>query len=154
METAFGVFLSNEFIISTVIRPTVDFICTDSFRLSWTSHIYANGYRIFALTGSPYLQPILSVSDTFVVLQRSAYPSLVYAVEPILSNGLAAARSVAMNIELQGVNCFYKTLNYNLLDYNQLNMQLELSVAPYADSVFFEGVSATGQLLQTYGAAK
>ena len=109
---------------------------------------------MYALTSDPYLQPVLTVTDTFVVMKRTAYPSLVYAVEPVLNNGLAAARSVALNIELQGVQCFYRTLNYNLLDLNQLNLLLELSAAGYADSVFFEKVTAGGQLLQTYGGAK
>jgi hypothetical protein len=154
METSFGVFLSKEFIISTVIRPQVDFVCTDSFRLSWNKHIYATVYKIYTLTNSPYLQPILTIADTFAVLQRSAYPSPIYAVQPVVSNELAAARSVALHIEFQGVHCFYKTLNYNLLDYNQLNLLLELSTAVYADSVFFEEVTSTGHLLQTYGGSK
>lgn len=154
METGSGVFLSSEFIISKLTRPVVDFNCADSLGLSWNKHSYANAYRIFALTDSPYLKPILTVTDTFVVLQRSAYPSLVYAVEPVLNNALPAARSVALDIQLQGVQCFYKTLNYNLLDDNKLNLVLEISAAIYADSVFFEEVSASGQLLQTYGSAK
>ncbi|HLL42845.1 MAG TPA: hypothetical protein VK369_06875, partial [Segetibacter sp.] len=154
METSFGVFLSNNFIITTVARPVVDFNCVDSFRISWSKHIYANAYRLFALTDSPYLKNILTVTDTFTVLPRSVYPSLVYAVEPVLINGHPAARSAAVNIELQGVQCFYKTLNYNLLDYNKLDLVLELSVATYVDSIFFEEVSAAGKLLQTYGSTK
>lgn len=154
METGSDFFLSSEFIISKITRPVVDFNCADSLGLSWNKHIYANAYRIFALTDSPYLEPILTVTDTFIVLQRSVYPSLVYAVEPVLNNALPAARSVALDIRFQGVQCFYKTLNYNLLDDNKLNLMLELSAAIYADSVFFEKVSASGQLLQTYGSAK
>ncbi|HEX8334961.1 MAG TPA: S8 family serine peptidase, partial [Segetibacter sp.] len=154
METSFGAFLSNNFLISEVIRPAVDFNCTDSFRLSWNKHAYADSYRIYSLTNHPNLEPVLTVTDTFAVLQRSVYPSLVYAVEPVLNSNLSASRSVALNIELQGVQCFYKTLNYNLLDFNKLNLLLELSVASYADSVYFEKVSSSGQLLQTYGGAK
>jgi hypothetical protein len=154
METPFGSFFSNRFIISKPTIPVVDFNCADSFRLSWNKHVYATGYRIFHLTDSPYLKPILTLTDTFVVLQKSIYPSRVYAVEPVLSNGLTAARSAAVDIQLQGVQCFYKTLNYNLLDYNKLNLLLELSVATYADSISFEKVSGTGQLLQTYGSIK
>jgi hypothetical protein len=154
METSFGVFVSNNIIISRVTRPEIDFNCVDSFRISWNKHIYANAYRVFMLTDSPYLKSILTITDTFTVLPRSVYPSLVYAVEPVLANRHPAARSAAVNIELQGVQCFYRTLNYNLLDYNKLNLVLELSIATYIDSVFFEEVSAAGQLLQTYGSAK
>jgi hypothetical protein len=35
-----------------------------------------------------------------------------------------------------------------------LNLLLELSIATYADSVYFDKVSSSGQLLQTYGGAK
>jgi hypothetical protein len=154
METTYGTFLSNNFIISKVIRPYVDFVCSDSFRLSWNKHVYASGYKIYSLIDSAFLKPIITVTDTFNVFKRSIYPSLVYAVEPILSNGLSAARSVALNIELQGVNCFYKTLNYSLLDGNKLNLILELSVAGYVDSIFFEKLTAFGQFEKSYGSVK
>jgi len=154
METSFGNFLSKDFIISKVLRPSVDFFCTDSFRLSWNKHVYADAYNIYTLTDSPYLKHILTVSDTFVVMKRSFYPELVYAVEPVLNNGLPAARSVALNIALQGVKCFYNTFYYSLLDKNTFELVLELGAAGYVDSVFFENVTAAGQLLQTYGGAK
>jgi hypothetical protein len=154
METTFGTFLSKNFIISKVVRPNVDFVCADSFRLSWNKHVYASGYKIYSLIDSAFLKPILTVTDTFNVFMRLTYPSKVYAVEPILSNNLPAARSVAINIELQGVNCFYKTLNYNLLDGNKLDLILELSIKGYVDSIFFEKLSPSGQFLKTYGSAK
>jgi hypothetical protein len=116
--------------------------------------VYANAYRIFALTDSAYLKPILMVSDTFRVLTRAQYPYLVYAVEPVLSNNIPAARSIASNIEMQGVYCFYKTLYYNQLDGNNLDLVLELSAPSFVDSVFFERVSSQGMLLQTYGGKK
>jgi hypothetical protein len=154
METSFGTFLSKNFIISKVIRPIVDFNCVDSFRLSWNKHIYANAYKIYTLIDSPYLKHILTVTDTFKVFRKADYPSLVYAVEPMLSNGLGATRSPAININLQGVKCFFKTLNYNLLDNNVVNLILELSIADYADSIYFEKISPAGQLQQIYGSAK
>lgn len=154
METAFGNFLSASFILSKVTRPVVDFVCADSFRLSWNKHVYANGYKIFALTDSPYLKNIGAVTDTFSVFNRSAYPHLVYAVEPVLSNNLPAIRSIAFDITLQGVQCFYRTLYYNVQDGNKLDLVLELSIASYADSVSFERVTAAGQLLQIFGTQK
>jgi Subtilase family len=154
METSFGSFLSKNFIVNKVTRVNVDYICTDSFQLSWDKHIYASGYKIFTLTDSAYLKPILTTADTFRVFKRAAYPSLVYAVEPVLSNNIPAARSIALNIEVQGVNCFYKALNYNLLDGNKLNLTLELSTTKNIDSIAFEKVTQQGQLLQTYGKLK
>ena len=154
IETPFGTFFSKDFIISPVTRLEVDFVCTDSFRLSWNKHVYANAYKLYTLIDSPYLKPVLNVTDTFVVLQRSAYPSQVYAIEPVLANAIPAARSVAININLQGVECFYRVLNYTLQDGNRLNLSLELSIASYVDSIYFENVSQSGQLIKTWGAAK
>jgi hypothetical protein len=154
METPFGNFLSNNFISSKITRPVVDFICADSFRLSWNKHVYANGYKIFALTDSPYLKQAATVTDSFYVFNKTAFPYLVYAVEPVLSNNLPAIRSLVFDITLQGVQCFYKTLYYNLLDGNKLNIILELSIASYTDSVYFERVTSSGQLLEIFGGQK
>lgn len=154
METGFGNFFSAEFVISKVIRPNIDFLCTDSVGLSWSRHIYASGYKIYALTDSPYLKHILTVTDTFAVLKRIVYPQLVYAVEPVLTNNIPASRSIAFDITQQGVNCFYRTFYYNLLDENQLDLVLELSSAPHVDSAWFEMVSSAGGLLRTVGSVK
>ena len=114
--------------------------------------MYANSYKIFALTDSPYLKHILTVNDTSSVMNRSDFPWLVYAVEPELTNNIPAARSIAFDITLQGVGCFYKTFYYNLLDQNKLDLVLELSAPGYTDSVYFEQVTETGQVLETVGA--
>lgn len=154
METSFGNFFSKEFVISKVTRPQLDFFCTDSFRLSWNKHVYANGYKIYTLIDSAYLKPILTVTDSFVVMNRNLYPSMVYAVEPVLGNNLPATRSLAMDIAFQGVKCFYKTFYYTLQDGNLLNLILELSAPSYVDSIYFERVTASGQLLKSYDGKK
>jgi hypothetical protein len=154
METSFGIFFSKSFVISPVNRPNVDFLCTDSFQLSWPKHVYANAYKIYALIDSAYLKPILTVTDTFKVLKRVTYPYLTYAVEPILSNGLPAARSVALDIQEQGVKCFYRTLYYEVQDENKINLILELSIASAVDSIYFEQISAQGNIQTVYGGTK
>ncbi len=100
METPFGNFLSPAIVLSKVTRPVLDFICADSFRLSWHPHVYASGYKIFTLADSAYLKPILTVTDTFAVFKRNLYPNLVYAVQPVLSNNITAIRSIAFDITL------------------------------------------------------
>ncbi|MFM6925814.1 MAG: S8 family serine peptidase [Ferruginibacter sp.] len=154
METSFGTFFSRNFMLSKVIDTKVDFLCADSFQLSWNKHLYATSYKIFALTDSPYLKHILTVSDTFKLFKRADYPYLVYAVEPVLSNNIPASRSIASNIQLQGVSCFYKTLYYNQLDGNNLDLILQLSAPVFVDSIFFERVTQQGILQQTYGGIK
>lgn len=154
METSFGNFFSKPFVISKVVNIQVDFLCSDSFRLSWNKHIYASSYKIFALTGNPYLEHIFSTTDSFHVFKKADYPYVVYAVEPVLGNNIAAARSIAIDIEEQAVSCFYKTFYYNQLDGNNVDLVLELSISGYVDSIAFERVSPQGQLLQTYNTIK
>jgi len=149
METSFGDFLSKEVVISKVTRLNIDFLCSDSVRLSWNKHIYAGSYKIYALTDSPYLKHVLTVSDTFTVLNRTQHPWLVYAAEPILTNNLPAARSVAVDISLQGVKCFYKDFYYALQDQNKLDLILELSAPEYVDSLYFEQVNSAGQPIRS-----
>lgn len=154
METLFGDFLSAPVVISKVSRPQVDFLCADSFQLSWRKHIYASAYNIYALADSTHLKKIRTVNDSFSIFQRAIFPYTVYAVEPILSNGLPAVRSLAFDINFQGVKCFYRALNYVLIDSNNINLLLELSTTSYVDSISFERITAQGGLLERYGQAK
>lgn len=154
MQTGFGTFFSGEFIISDITRPVADFVCTDSSRLSWRKYVYADSYKIFMFTDSPYLKNILMVSDTFVSIKHALYPGSIFAVQPVLSNGIEAARSRVTDLNSQGVGCFYKTYYYTLPDPNSIELVLELSATGYIDSVSFENISAGGHLLQTYGSQK
>lgn len=154
METSFGFYYSKEFIISPVLRPRLDFLCTDSFRISWPKHVYTNLYQVWVLTDSPYLKRFQIVSDTFIVINRAVTSNEIFAIEPLPSNGIPAARSRAMDINFQATNCFYRALNYSILDQNTINLTLELGVASYVDSIYFEKVSSAGQLLQVYGGSK
>lgn len=146
MSTAFGDFQSGDFIIGPLTKIKVDFNCTDSTRLSWDKHIYANGYRLFLLTDSPYLKPFLFVNDSFITIRPSQLSSRVFAVQPVLTNGIEPARSVAINIDAQGVNCFYKSFYYNLIDRNELELILDLSFPQAVDSIYFEEVTENGSL--------
>lgn len=154
METGFGFFYSKEFVIGPVTRPKLDFNCTDSIQLSWPKHVYASSYKIYALGTSPSLQVIDQTTDTFKVFNRGSFPYEVYAVEPILSNQIPASRSVAFNVNFQGVNCFYRTLNYNQLDNSSLNLVLEVGTSRYVDSIFFDVVTVNGVLIRQAGGTK
>ena len=154
METPFGNFFSREFMIHPVLRPQIDFLCADSLGLSWKKHLDAVGYGVYALTDSAYLKRLYTTTDTFTIIRRNQYPQRVFAVEPILSTGIPAARSIAFEVGLQGVQCFYRTFFYNLQDGNVLDLVLELSAPVYTDSIYYEWIGAGGQLLRVVGAEK
>jgi len=151
MQTSFGYFLSKQVVSAPVLRPQVDFLCSDSFGLSWNKHFDATGYKIYTLIDSAYLKPLMTITDTAYVFNRQQYPSMVYAVEPVLNSGLPAARSVAFDLSYQGVNCFFRSFYHTLLDDNKVNLSLELSSTYKTDSVYFEEVTAQGQPLVGLG---
>lgn len=154
METTFGHFLSKELVITKTVQPFPDFICEDSLRISWNKHIYAEAYKIFTLTDDPYLSPILTTSDSFIVINRLQYPFKVFAVEPVLSNGIPAARSIAFDIDFQGVQCFYQNLYHELQDDNIVKLNLNVSMPSYTDSIFFEQVDKQGALVKALSGQK
>jgi hypothetical protein len=154
MQTASGTYLSDEVLLAPVTHAYVDFVCSDSFRLSWNRHPYANTYQIYAMKGGAYMEEAATVTDTFIVVNRRASPYITYAVEPRMSNGLKTIRSRALNIEIQGTYCFYKTLNYELLTARSARLILEAGGSSYIDSIGFEKLNGSGQLIAAGSAMK
>lgn len=144
MQTSFGDFFSPSFLLHPITKVSVDFLCADSLGLSWSRNPFANSYNIFTHTDSAFLKKIATVSDTAVVLQRNLFSGNVFAIQPVLTSGIAAARSIAIDVDFEGVNCFYKTFNAFLIDGNRVNLALNLSITKYVDSIYFEKVSASG----------
>lgn len=149
METSFGSFQSNNFIIADKFRLNLDYNCTDSFRLSWKKYIFANNYRIYALKDSSHLELINTTIDTFKVFNKTQYPYYIYAVEPVLANNIPAAFSGSYDINLLQTKCYYTALNYNIVDINTLQLYLTLSFTGNVQRVQFEKVTSTGQLLNS-----
>jgi Subtilase family/Secretion system C-terminal sorting domain len=148
VEVPFGTFFTNNFILSKLTKIKVDYLCTDSFQLSWNKHVYANSYKLFALPDSAYLRPLtLVITDTFISLKKANYPYSFYAVQPILNNNLVAARSAALDINLQGVNCFYSSF-IGTGNSNFINLDFELSITKNIDSVVFEKVNSDGSIIK------
>ncbi len=147
-ETSFGNFFSSAFVLQKKTEMKVDYFCTDSFRLSWNKHVDANQYQVWALSkDSAYLQPFRQVNDTFLRVQRSTSSLLTYAVEAKRNDGLRAARSEAIQIENQGVKCFYTSFNGSI-NIDKAQLFLEMRFLESIDSVVFEKVNVNGNRLR------
>jgi hypothetical protein len=151
METAFGTFFTNEIAIANLTISNYLFNCADSIGIAWNKHPMANAYKIFALTDSAFLKHAYTTTDTFAVVKKSDYPSGIFAVEPMLANQLPAARSAAINVNFSGVKCYYQSFYYTLLNGNDARLIFKLSTIRNVDSIYFEQVEATGQLIQVAG---
>jgi len=131
--------LSNNLIIAPLTKLRVDYFCEDSLQLSWNEHVSAQSYQVFQLTDSAYLKSIAIINGTTIRLPNNRSPSTVFAVQPILSNGLYATRSYAIKPSEQGVACFYNTLLANDLA-NSIQLELSLSIPSLTDSIVFEKI--------------
>ncbi|MBL7829024.1 MAG: S8 family peptidase [Saprospiraceae bacterium] len=122
-----GPFLSDTFMISPEIQLKVAFNCADSIGLFWKSEGSNARYQLFGL-GEKYMEPLFVTKDTFLILQKSAYPQTRFAVSMIGSNaGALGVRSAAPDIRYQGVDCY---IRYFLADQTaERQVQLTLAVA-------------------------
>ncbi len=154
METTFGSFLSPAFMIENITVIKTDFVCTDSIRLSWPKYLSATSYNIYAYADSAFLKKIISTPDSFLVMQKNLFPYNVFAVQPVLSNGLIAPRSVALDIRFSGIKCFYENFTVEEKSNNNIDLEVHLSIRGYVDSVIFERTDKFGKLLGTISRLK
>lgn len=114
---------SDTVVISNPLTLTVGFNCSDSFQLRWQSMNGASRYRLFRL-GTRYMEPVLEVTDTSIVLQKQANPDLYYAVVPV-REGREGVRSFSINYTWQGLACYFKSFYADQLA-GTARVQLEL----------------------------
>ena len=148
MDGSFGSSFSKSFFIAPVTKLKVEFLCTDSMLLSWNKHIATSAYQLFALTDSAYLKPVAVISDTAVVIIRNSNSPQLYAVQPLPVNGLLATRSAIIDVNNQGVKCFYKTLLAENRT-NKIELILELSSFENIDSIVFEKLDNNSTVIKT-----
>ena len=101
-----SIFLSDSFTVSKVITLKVGFNCADSFLLYW-NRLPVSQYLLYGL-GQKYLQPFTTLSDTSIVLSKQQWPSLDYAVAPLL-HFKPGLRSFTTNYTIQGVGCYFNS---------------------------------------------
>jgi hypothetical protein len=144
MDTPFGSFLSGSFVIAPFTNIKTEYRCPDSAGIAWQRHPMAVGYQVFALpTDTPYLKPIMTVADTLAVFKGAMLQYRVFAVRPLLGNGLPAAQSTAVDINNQAVNCFYTSFQaFN--NWASVALQLQLSTTRGVDSVVVEKLGKNG----------
>ena len=145
-------YLSNNIVIAPLIKLRVDFYCGDSLQLSWNEHVYAQNYQVFQLTDSAYLKLIATSTQPFIRLANNGNVGNLYAVRPILLNGLYATRSTAIKPSQQGVACFYTTLLANDQS-SRILLELNLSIPALTDSIVFEKIFTTSNVSKRLSAA-
>ena len=98
---------SDTFTISRRIETGIGFNCSDSFFFYWNKIPGINNYTIYKL-GNKYMQPAVSTTDSFIVLEKNTSPSLYYAVAPLIGNN-EGMKSYTLNYTTQGVECYIRS---------------------------------------------
>lgn len=103
-ETPDSLYVSDTFLIAASPALSVDLLCPDEIRLSWTTDTLADRYRLYRI-GDTYLEPYAEVSGTsFVdIMPDTAYQH--YAVNAVYA-GREGAISPGVQADRQGVGCY------------------------------------------------
>ena len=141
MTIGANIFISDTFVIAARTVTGVGFNCPDSFLYHWTKIPQANLYRLYKL-GSRYLEPLLSTTDSFAVLQKNANPSFYYAVAPVI-NGKEGVKSYTLDYRLQGVGCYVRSFFATLVN-NTVVLDLSLGSLYNINRIVLEKFDGTG----------
>jgi hypothetical protein len=114
---------SEVFTISQLTDLMVGFNCADSLMLQWNS-IQNNGYQLYQL-GAKYMEPVSSLPDTFIVLQKNTSSTQHYAVAPKIGN-ISGLKSYTIDYQTQGVGCYFHNFHALLENTNRAHLEVSL----------------------------
>jgi hypothetical protein len=116
-------FVSDEFLLSPLLKMKTAFLCADSIGLEWSAIKKATGYELYTL-GTQYLKKISATTDTLVVLPKSS--DTYFSVAPVM-NGLSGLKSETINYAQQGSFCYLNLFAAERFDATQVRVQLAMS---------------------------
>ncbi|MCW5922166.1 MAG: S8 family serine peptidase [Saprospiraceae bacterium] len=139
-------FESDTFLIARQMRMDIGFNCADSTLLYWNAAAPEATYLLAGLN-EKYLEPLMLLSDTFIVLQKAAFPQQRFSVAPLGRNGTLGLRSPAPDTQEQGVACYFKNFLAELdADFNT-RLLLNIGTRYGLQSVSMEKMKDTGFVL-------
>lgn len=135
-------FVSDTFSISSRLRASTGFNCPDSFLLTWNKPAGVESFMVYTL-GDQYLSPLLTTTDTNVVLKKATYPALHYTVAPLLSGGFTGLKAYTFDYTTQGVGCYIKSFLADLVN-NAARLLLELGTRYAIQKITIEKLGNAG----------
>lgn len=131
---------SDKFVVSKPVSLNVGFNCPDSFLLYWNK-FSSNQYQLYRL-GAKYLEPLQTVTDSFIVFKKQQQPDLFYSVAPLI-NGLPGLRNFTINYTDQGVGCYVKTFFALFQNGNTALLTGELGTLYNVAEISFQKINAS-----------
>ncbi|CAM1363920.1 putative Por secretion system C-terminal sorting domain-containing protein [Tenacibaculum sediminilitoris] len=142
-------YTSEEFIISDVIAPVVDFNCDENIQFSWESVPNAIAYNV-QLLDDAYMYTSITSSETSVIISKNTLNTPYISITPVFNDGVGV-KGQTINYDLQGVNCYYKNFLAFVKNENAIDLRLSLSTLTNVASVIFEKTSSGNkQIIKTF----
>jgi len=131
-------FISDTFLISPTPRLRVETNCPDSVLLSWLVTAPSAQYRLWGL-GAQYMEPLLTTSDTFLVLDKAVFPQERFAVSVLdPATGAETPRSSAPRVNGEGSGCFINSLLAYLNENQAVDLTLYMGSLYGVEQIFVE----------------
>ncbi|XRE44154.1 hypothetical protein ACIVBQ_002358 [Tenacibaculum discolor] len=142
---------SEEFIISDIITPIVDFNCDESIQFSWEPVPNATAYNV-QLLDDTYMYTNSIVNETNVAVPKNTFNTPYISITPVF-NSEEGAKGQTINYNSQGVNCYYKNFLAFVKNENVVDVRLSLSTLTNVASVVFEKtLNGETEIIQTFTA--
>lgn len=131
--------LSDEFRISNIITPTVDFNCDEAIRLRWETVPNATSYKV-DLMGETFMELYSTTSENSIRISKTNISSPYVAITPVFDND-EGVKGQTINYGVQGVKCYYTNFLAFLKDDTIVESRLNLSTLSDVSSIVFEKIS-------------
>ncbi|CAM1349803.1 S8 family serine peptidase [Tenacibaculum ascidiaceicola] len=142
---------SEEFIISDVITPIVDFNCDESIQFSWEPVPNATAYNV-QLLDDTYMYTNSIVNETNVAVPKNTFKTPYISITPVFNEGVGV-KGQTINYNSQGVNCYYKNFLAFVKNEDVVDVRLSLSTLMNVASVAFEKIlNGETETIQTFEA--
>jgi Subtilase family/Secretion system C-terminal sorting domain len=135
-------FYSDTFLITKLLSPKIGFVCADSILLYWDKAKNIDHYQVYQL-GQKYMEPLIKVTDTAVIIFKNTLSDRYLAVAPVLPGGRIAPKSYALNYDLQGAGCFINAFLVNA-NGNVSHLYILLGSVYNVVSISFEKLTTFG----------
>jgi hypothetical protein len=142
-------YTSEDFVISDIIKPSIEFNCDEEIQFSWNSIPNATGYN-FQLLGNQYMTTHKTTIETSINVSKTILQNSYVSITPMFGNK-EGVKGQTIDYTQQGVHCYYKNFYVFLDDNNIVKSTLNLSTLINVDSIVFERINNNDvEIIKTY----
>ncbi len=134
-------YTSQAFYVSPVPELHAGFNCTDSAMLYWNAIPNANGYEVYALTGT-HLSVYTRTSNTFIIVPKASVSATWFTASAIHRDGWTGAQAYGLDYRNQGLSCYVSALLADPQDNQRVVLNLSLGALYNLRTIWWERLTA------------